>query len=367
MSRWRVVLLYNPKHHISVDLNEPPDALVEYDLVETVQAIEDALLAGGHEVIPLEADRTLLDTIPRANPDICFNVAEADWGNTQAPQVSALLEMLGIPYVGSKVLAHALSLDKAATRHIWRDLGLPTAPCQVFCCGDEPLHPQLTFPLLVKPVHESRGMRIEGHTLVHDETELREQVCRAIRSYRQPALVEAYLPGREFTVGLIGNTLTSGMRRWNGLYDKRGFHFFPVLEIDPTVGVGQEVSNAEAKSYYSDEEGAPRYFCPADILPALETKLKRLTVAAFEAIGALDVARVDFRLGADGQLYLLEINTFPSLNPRVSNLCIMARAEEMHYTDLINEILNLAVERYGLSDPDAGGRGVETPPVTRNK
>ena len=362
MNGWHVALIYNLKYHVPVGPDAPPDALAEYDSVETVQAIENALLAGGHQVIPLEADETLLDTLRRAAPDICFNIAEGLRGDARESQVPALLEMLGIPYAGSKVLAHALSLDKAAAKHIWHDAGLPTAPFQVFYRGDEPLDRQLAFPLFIKPVREGTGMGINGHSVVYDEVELRQQVHWVIQTYHQPALVESYLPGREFTVGLIGNTLSPGELRWNGpstalrqgsgqgsghrLYDERGFHLFPVLEIDARVGAGQGLYNTAAKSYVPGEEGAPLYLCPADIPVALEAEMKQLAVAAFEAIGALDVGRVDFRLGADGRPYLLEINTLPGLNPTVSDLCIMAHAEGMHYTDLINEILYLAADRH---------------------
>jgi D-alanine-D-alanine ligase len=189
-----------------------------------------------------------------------------------------------------------------------------------------------------------------------------------IRTYRQPALVESYLPGREFTVGLIGNALALGEERWNDpsttsghrLYDQRGFHLFPVLEIDANVGAGQGLYDAASKSFNPGEEGAPLYLCPADIPATLEAEMKQLAVAAFEAIGALDLSRVDFRLGADGRPYLLEINTLPGLNPTVSDLCIMARTEGMHYTDLINEILYLAADRYAQENRDIGrqaGRG----------
>jgi D-alanine-D-alanine ligase len=118
-----------------------------------------------------------------------------------------------------------------------------------------------------------------------------------------------------------------------------------VLEIDARVGAGQGLYNAASKAYNPGEGGAPLYLCPAEIPASLEAELKELAVRAFEAIDALDVGRVDFRLGVDGRPYLLEINTLPGLNPRVSDLCIMARAEGFHYIDLINEILNLAWDR----------------------
>jgi D-alanine-D-alanine ligase len=348
---WRVAFLYNLKHHALVGPDAPPDALAEYDSVETVQAIEEALLAGGHQVIPLEADETLLDTIRQAVPDICFNFAEGLRGDARESQVPALLEMLGIPYTGSGVLGHALSLDKGLAKRMWRDHGLPTAPFQVFQRGDEPLDPALAFPLFIKPAREGSGMGINGHSTVHDEVALREQVRWILQTYRQPALVEMFLPGREFTVGLIGNTPLPGKRRRNGLVrrDERGFRVFPVLEIDTWQGAGHGVYNVAAKSYYPGEAGAPAFFCPADIPVTLETDLKELAVAAFEAIGARDLARVDLRLGADGQPYLLEINTLPGLKPAYSDMCLVAEAAGMSYTDLINGILNLAAERYRLA------------------
>jgi D-alanine-D-alanine ligase len=346
MIRKRIALIYNLKKSVKVEPGAPPDALAEYDSVETVEAIAEALLAGGHEVIRLEADETLLDTVRREAPDLCFNFAEGLRGDAREAHVPALLEMLGIPYTGSKVLAQALSLDKAATKRVWRDEGLPTAPFQVFKRWDTPMDPQLAYPLFVKPVCEGSGMGINGHSIVYDALELRRQVRWVTETYRQPALVEGYLPGREFTVGLIGNTKTPGDTRWNDLYDEQGFHLFPVLEIDANVGAGLGLYNAAAKSFTPGDEGAPLYLCPADIPAALELEMKRLTVAAFEAIHALDVSRADFRLGSDGRPYLIEINTLPGLKPGFSDLCIMAQAGGMHYIDLINEIVNLALERY---------------------
>ncbi|MFO7741831.1 MAG: hypothetical protein R6X31_05895 [Anaerolineae bacterium] len=352
----RVALVCNLKANVPVRADAPPDALAEYDSMATVEALEEALLAGGHEVVLLEADETLLDTVRQAAPDICFNIAEGLRGEARESHVPALLEMLDIPYTGSRVLAHAVSLDKAMTKRIWRDAGLPTPPFQVFGRDDEGLDSsQLAFPLFVKPVHEGTGMGINGQSVVYDEMELRQQVRWVIQTYRQPALVEGYLPGREFTVGLIGNVRLPDESLRSDLYNEFGFHLFPVLEIDAAVGAGQGLYNAASKSYDPGEEGAPLYLCPADIPTDLEAELKRLAARATEAVGALDVSRVDFRLGADGRPNLLEINTLPGLNPRVSDLCIMARAEGFHYTDLINEILNLAVARIAQEQQALGG------------
>jgi D-alanine-D-alanine ligase-like ATP-grasp enzyme len=358
-TRLRIALIYNMKHHVVVGPEAPPDALAEYDSAETVQALEDALRSRGHEVVRLEADETLVDTVRQAMPDICFNIAEGLRGDARESHVPALLEMLGIPYTASKVLTHALSLDKGMAKSVWRDAGLPTAPFQVFHREDEPVDGRLGYPLFVKPVREGSGMGINGNSVVRDEVALREQVRWVLQTYRQPALVEGYLPGREFTVGLIGNTLLPRERRWNDLYGERGFHLFPVLEVDANVGAGRGLYNTLAKSFIPGEEGAPLYLCPADIPAGLEAEMKRLAVAAFEAIGGLDVGRVDFRLGEDGGPYLLEINTLPGLNPTVSDMCIAAKAGGLPYADLVNEILHLALGRYVAEGWYIGGWGIE--------
>ena len=323
----------------------PEDALAEYDSSETVQGLTDALRAGGQRVIALEADETLPDTIRQTQPDICFNIAEGVRGDARESQVPALLEMLGIPYTGSKVLAHAISLDKAAAKRMWRDCGLRTAPFQVFRHAGEPLAADLAFPLFVKPVREGSGMGITQRSVVEDEDALRDQVRWVLQVYRQPALVEAFLPGREFTIGMLGNRAQSG-DDLPALYDERGYHLFPVLEIDVSpVEQNRPLYTSYAKIERPLDLG---YLCPAPISDALGMEMKQLAVEAFEAIDALDVARVDFRLGDDGHPYLMEINTLPGLNPTYSDIVIAARAEGMRYMDLVNEILGRAAARYGL-------------------
>lgn len=349
----RVAVLANRKYSVKVPDGAPADALAEYDAEETVESIIEVLHDAGHQPFFLEADETLLDTLRATRPDICFNIAEGLRGDARESHVPALLELLAMPYTGSKVLTHAISLDKAATKQIWRDAGLPTAPFQLFRHVDTPLDPALAFPLFVKPVREGSGMGINARSIVHDEQTLREQVTWVIQTYRQPALVEAYLPGREFTVGLVGNTLTPGTAPGNGFYGHNGYHLFPILEIDTGRGSVRGLYNAEAKSYAIESDRAPGYLCPADIPEALATKLRTLAVAAFEAIDGLDVGRVDFRCDGNGAPYLMEINTLPGLNPLVSDIVIAARADDTAYSTLISEILNLALARYGMNGAEA--------------
>lgn len=347
----RIALLYNLKANVECPPDAPVDALAEYDTEETVRGLERALAAGGHTVIPLEADCTLLDTIRQGSPDLCFNIAEGLRGESRESHVPALLEMLGVPYTASGVLANALSLDKAMCKLVWRAHGLPTAPFQLFRTGEEPLDEGLSFPLFVKPAREGTGMGVAQESVVRNERELRERANWIVCTYQQPALAEAFLPGREFTVGLIGNERRVCALPHSPIYDERGFHVFPVLEID--VSPVEEAEGIYSGHIKSERPMDPAYLCPAPIDGDLTKRLQDLAVRAFAAIGAADVGRVDFRLDEECRPYLLEINTLPGLNPKYSDIVMQARGEGMEYEVLVNEIVHLAMARYGL-----GGMGL---------
>jgi len=316
-----------------------------------VQALQEAMQADGHRVTPLEGDTSLHPTLQRMRNDIdiAFNICEGHRGESRESQVPAILEMLGIPYTAGKILAQALSLDKAMAKRVWMSYGLPTAAFQLFDHEDEALHPSLSFPLFVKPVHEGTAKGIDANAVVYNERQLRERVRHVISAYVQPALVETFLPGREFTVGVLGNALGHGEKALSEQYDKTGFHVFPVLEID-TSPLADTEGSVYTNLIKSDRPLDINYICPAKIDAAMEGELKRLAVQAFLAINALDVSRVDFRLDAQGHPHIMEINTLPGINPTISDLCIVARAEGMPYRQLVNDILKLAARRYGLAD-----------------
>jgi len=345
---WRVAILANLKSDYVVGPDAPPDAGAEFDSEETVECIQEALEADGHWVTLLPADHTLPDALHRLRPHICFNISEGLSGDSREAQVPALCELLGVPYTASRVLANSISLDKTLTKRIWRDQGLPTARFQEFDSADEPVNAGLRYPLFVKPAREGTGMGIDASALVHNEDELRRRLTSVLNAYRQPALVEEFLPGREFTVGFIGNRGVPLRRRRPWLYDTDGYHFFPVMEIEASGSVTPGLYSHGAKVLEPGEEGAPKYLCPAAIPNGLRSRLYELTRRAAEAIGASDVSRVDFRLGADGEPYLLEINTLPGLNPGISDLCMASQAEGLPYQLLITEILYLAAERFQL-------------------
>lgn len=348
-NKWRVAILANIKdENLLHSLDLPPDASGEFESMETVRLMRNIIESDGHKTELLLADKSLPRTLEEYQPDICFNDAGGLRGDAREAQTPAILEMMGIPYTHSRILTNAISLDKTLTKRIWRDNGLPVAPFQEFATREVTLDPELQFPLFVKPVREGSGMGIDENSIVNTVTELRDRVGFIIATYKQPALVETYLPKREFTVGQIGGPYSARFSRHPEWYDTEGYHQMPVLELDSSNAATPGLYSYAAKAKLPGEKGAPEYICPTTIEPDLERKLLYIGLQAHIVLGALDVSRVDIRLDTDGNPQLMEINPLPGLTPGYSDLCIQAAAEGILYEDLILEILYLAAGRWGL-------------------
>ena len=348
---WRIALVANVKDEFEQGEEDPPDAGSEFDSIKTIEYIASALESDGHLVHFLQADYSLPEAFTNLQPQICFNIAEGLQGDGREAHVPSLCELLSIPYTASRVVTNAIALDKTLCKKIWKDAGLPTAGFYEISKLADLEQVQLPFPLFVKPTREGSGMGISGNSIVRNQSELIKEVSYILKAYHQPALVEEYLPGREFTVGFIGNPGSSAHQRLPQLYDQDGYHWLPIMEIDSRSSISPAVYGHEAKCIDIGNEGAPGYLCPADITADLQVELISLTKQAAEALNVCDVSRVDIRLGSDQRPYLMEINTLPGLNPELSDLCLMAAAEGLTYQTLITEILYLAAERFGLPLP----------------
>lgn len=347
--KWRVAILANIRdENLLHALDLPPDASGEFESMDTVHLMQSIIEEDGHTTKLLLADKNLPRALEEYQPDICFNDAGGLQGDAREAQTPALLEMMGIPYTHSRILTNAIALDKTLAKRIWRDHSLPVAPFQEFADRKESLVPELRFPLFVKPVREGSGMGIDGNSIVNTVAELHERVGYIITTYKQPALVETYLPGREFTVGQIGGPYAPRFSRHPEWYDKNGYHQMPVLELDSSHAATPGLYSYAAKAKLPGEKGAPEYICPTNISSELESKLHDIGLQAHLALGTLDISRVDIRLDIDGKPQLMEINPLPGLTPGYSDICIQAAAEGILYEDLILEILYLAAGRWGL-------------------
>ncbi len=306
------------------------DSEAEYDSPSTLQAIREAIASWGHEVIDLEANQELPTVLAVTPLDLVFNIAEGFKGRNREAQVPSLLELLDIPYTGSDPATLSLALDKALAKKIVRQHGIHTPNFQIFTTGKERLNREFTeFPLMVKPVAEGSSKGVVSKSVVQNEAELREVVREMVSKYQQPALVEEYIRGREFTVGLLG---------------ERRPRVLPPMEI---VFVDQ----AEENPVYSfqhklDWNDRIRYDVPANLEPNQIEKLRTAARGAFMALGCRDVARIDFKMDARGRFYFLECNPLPGLTPGWSDLVLIAKGAGMDYRTLIGEILSGAIRRY---------------------
>lgn len=304
------------------------DAEAEFDPPTTIEAIHQAIEALGHTVIPLEADGNLPTQLQATAPDVVFNIAEGLQGRGREAQVPALCEMLGIPYTGSDSTTLSICLDKSLAKQILRGAGIETPRWQLMATGKEKLKPAMRFPLIVKPNTEGTSKGITSTSVVLEESALRATVKARIDQYHQPALVEEYIAGREFTVGLLG---------------ERRPRVLPPMEVVFLDAGEHPVYGFEEKKAYTTRT---RFDCPAQLTP---TELKRLEKAArdtFVALDCRDVARVDFRMAQDGTVHVIEVNPLPGLTPDYSDLCMIAKQAGLDHKGLIGEILSGAIRRF---------------------
>jgi D-alanine-D-alanine ligase len=352
MKKFKVALLANLKSNAPHFEGMPEDQWDDLDSEKTVHALLEAIRAGGNTCEFFEGDVTLFGKVRKYKPDICFNICEGHFGDAREAQVPAILEMLRIPYTGSKVLTLALSLDKPMTKRVLAYHDLPTPGFQSFEREEELLDPALSFPLFVKPSREGTGMGVSAQSIVRSEDEMRKQVKVIHERYQQPALVEEFIEGREVTVGVVGNLRGPVARRLpeneSAPRIQAGLYFLPPMEVDlkPYLETDAVYSN-RLKVALAEELD---YLCPAPLDNEMIDELNWLTAAVFRVSGAQDVSRVDFRLDVNENWkpYILEINPLPGLSPGISDLVIEAAADGIGHTELVNMILNTALERYQM-------------------
>lgn len=303
---------------------------------KSIKRITDALRAHGHQVQTLEGDKNLIakleEFMPRVvhgeRPGMVFNLSYGVQGQARYTHVPGILEMIGIPYVGSGPLAHSLALDKVVAKMIFKQNGIPTPD---FAVLDAPGFeaPDLAYPLIVKPKNESVSFGIQ---IVHDEKELRAAAQTIFDEFEQPVLAERYIDGREVNVGVLGNN--------------------PVETFAPAellFGDGPKIYTYKDKMHKSGREVGVRV--PADLSPAKTREAQDIARRAFRALGCFDCARIDMRMDDAGKLYVLEINSLPSLGEHGSYVHGAEHAG-LDFPALVNRLVEVASARYfGTPNP----------------
>jgi D-alanine-D-alanine ligase len=316
----------------------PADLYAEWDDEETIAALEAALADAG-EVVRLEATEDFPFRLREAGPDIVFNVAEGLWGPSREAQVPALCEFWGIPYTGSDPLTLALCLDKGRAKEILAYQGVPTAEFAVVPEG-EALDGIPRGPVVVKPIHEGSSKGITQSSLCRTRAEVGRAVRGIWRRYGQAALVERWLPGREFTCAVLGNG--------------PGTRLLPLVEVD-FAALPREAAplySYEAKWVWDTPERPLAIFrCPAPVSGGLGRLIERAVLAAYRGLRCRDWARVDVRCDDRGIPHVLEVNPLPGVLPDPAmNSCFpkAARAAGLDYGAMIRAVLRAGAARYGV-------------------
>ena len=303
----------------------------EFDRPDTIDAIEASIRRLGHETVRIGRLASLVERLAAGERwDLVFNFTEGMYGFAREAQVPALLEGYGIPYTFSDALVLALTLHKGMAKHVMRDQGIPTPEFVVVQGANDLASIDLPLPLFAKPVAEGTGKGVSATSRISSREQLGE-VCRDLLArFEQPVLVESYLPGREFTVGILG---TAAHARSLG-----------VLEV-----VLRDNAEAHAYSYVNKEkcEDLVQYVLVDD---SMALQAAEIALQAHRSLGCRDASRIDLRADAHGRLSVLEVNPVAGMHPLHSDLPILCTAIGMSYDELIAEILRSASERIPKKD-----------------
>ena len=299
------------------------EQVAEFDCEETVDALDAALTRGGHEVIRIGNLESLMARLLNGERwELVFNIAEGLNGAGREAQIPALLDAFGIPHTFSDTEVLAVALDKSLTNAVMKSHGVPAADSAIVRTMSDCARVKLEYPLFAKPVAEGTSRGITAMSLIHDQQELIRYCHSALATFKQPVLVERYLPGREFTVGMLGNGDDA-----------------QVLGVMEVVLLEQ----ADASGYTYDNK--QQYENRVDYRIVDEPDVAQVAKQAWSALNCQDAGRVDIRMDAAGKPHFLEVNPLAGLNPSYSDLCILCRLQGLSYDWLITSIVASACQR----------------------
>ena len=315
------------------------ETYAEWDTWETINALKVAIEVF-HHVTLIEADNNAFEKFKQSKPDIVFNIAEGFNNLSRESQIPAMLDMLNIPYTGSDALTLGICLDKARTKEILSYYKVPNAK---FLLVDKytPLsNHSIEFPSIVKPVSEGSSKGIFNSSLVRNYDELNAEIKRVVDEYNQPAIIEEFLPGKEFTVAIIGNGDNT--------------EIFPIVEIkyENFPDNVEHLYSYEAKWILDTKDNVFDVFeCPAAIDNDLEKQIKDAALRTYKVLRCKDWSRIDIRLDKNGTPNVIEINPLPGIMPdpnENSSFPKAARAAGINYNEMIQRVLLEACKRYKL-------------------
>jgi len=327
-----VGLTYDLKTDYEFKKGDPPDANAEFDHPSTIDVIASAIESQGFKVKKIGNAPRLLEKIDNLGVDIVFNISEGISGRNRESQVPIILEMADIPFVGADALTLGLTLDKVMAKKIFIAEDIPTPRFFEIKSVDNLLNTDhLKFPLIVKPRFEGSSKGLTESSRVENMEELKKQVEYVMNTYKQPALIEEFISGQEFTVAVVGNDPPEVL---------------PIVQIKID---GRLKLNDKFYTFARLTSDRLEYICPARISQELKKEISELALKTYNAVECRDFGRVDFRVDNDGKPYVLEINPLPSLSTE-DVFMVVAKQVGISYEEMIGKILNSALKRHNLSE-----------------
>lgn len=331
-------LVYDSKESWPIQPGQTEDANAEFDPEATIQEVASALASGGYQVKKISGVQALIEHLPHLNVDFVFNMAEGLYGRNRESQVPILLELYAIPYMGSDALTLGLTLDKSIAKKIFLAERIPTPQFFVATSSDcLKQAAEMDFPFFVKPCFEGTSKGISEASRVENETQLKNQIAMIFERYQQPALVEQFVRGREFTVLVFGNETPEAM---------------PVIQYAINDNL---VGGDDFYTFRHVAEESVRYVCPAAMAPELSFSLQDLAIRAYRSVGCRDFGRVDFRVNEQGEPFVLEVNPLPCLAQK-DTFGHIAKAVGKTYEELILRMVHEGLKRLKMNLHQTGTR-----------
>jgi D-alanine-D-alanine ligase len=304
----------------------------EFDRLDTIEAIDDTLRALGFKTDRIGNIKTLAKRLVAGDRwDLVFNIAEGIRGFGREAQVPALLDAYDIPYVFSDALVLSLTLHKGMTKRVIRDLGIPTPDFAIVETEQDVASVDLPFPLFAKPVAEGTGKGIGASSRIENRSRLSSACRTLLERFQQPVLLEVFMPGREFTVGITGTGAES-------------------VAVGAIEVILKKDAEPAAYSYHNKKqfEEVVHYRLAKD---EAAQQAAAVALAAWRGLGCRDGGRVDLRADREGLPNFLEVNPLAGINPEISDLPILCRLHGITYRELISRIMDSALKRIGASSP----------------
>lgn len=296
----------------------------------TVRDIKQSIIKKGYRVTLIPATKNLLQDIEDIEDlDVIFNACTGITNKRQQANIVAMLELQDVPFVGSGLSTQVLGLHKAISKRICRARKISTAKFQVFHSGKEKVHENLHYPLIIKPESEGSSLGIDHDSVVYNEEDLYKKMKKVIKTFDQPALVEEFLIGREFTVGVLGND---------------------ELEVLPIIEIKYDDSDESIMTVDIKAEDSLGQECPANLDEEVLEQIQNDCKMAYKVLDCQDFARIDVRMDKDNVPHFIEINTLPGMQRGYSDFPKMAKVQGYEYEDLIEKLILLAIERNKKED-----------------